>query len=247
LIIAALAVIAFLSGSGLVRLAGVGALVADYDPDNRVQQLADPILAVIAFVVLLLSLLLLTVLGVLALRLIRHRLSPDLPPTCEMTKSIGIDLANRRSRMPIVSPAGFAINLGVVVLVGALILSFPEWIGQSLVVGSFSLVVLLIWSVFLPMLMIYRAVAGDSLVQYGDLSNSGSASIQSGRLLVLAATIVSIRAIWRVGRRFNLRRRDQITLKDKPPVLLLRSFRRRYRRDTVKCADAPPILAPEAA
>src|SRR5262245_3652187 len=43
-------------------------------------------------------------------------------------------------------------------------------------------------------------------------------------LLVLIAVFIFTRALWRVGRRLNLRRRNEIILRDKPPVLLLRSF-----------------------
>src|SRR5262245_9051720 len=43
-------------------------------------------------------------------------------------------------------------------------------------------------------------------------------------LLVLIAVFIFTRALWRVGRRLNLRHRNEIILKDKPPVLLLRSF-----------------------
>jgi hypothetical protein len=47
---------------------------------------------------------------------------------------------------------------------------------------------------------------------------------ESARLVVLAVVLIVARAIWRLGTRFNLRRRDAIILEEEPPVLLLRSF-----------------------
>jgi hypothetical protein len=72
----ALAIVAIVSGSGLVKLVGAGALTEGYKSDGGpVQTLADTAAAVICFVVLALSLLLLMAQGVFALLLWRHRLA----------------------------------------------------------------------------------------------------------------------------------------------------------------------------
>ena len=46
--------------------------------------------------------------------------------------------------------------------------------------------------------------------------------IEVTKLLPLIGVVLLARALWRVGRRLNLRHRNEIILKDKPPVLLLR-------------------------
>ena len=221
----ALVVVVIVSGAGLLTLAGAGVLAEGYDPDGgRVQKLADPAAAVICFIVLALSLLLLTAQGVLAWRLWRHRLRPDLPPTRQITQSYGINLAFPQFRIPIMSPAGVTIHLGVLVVLGLLLWLFPEWVGYTIAFGPLYLLLLLVWLLFLPMLMVHRAVTGEAVARYADVADIITYSMQSARLVVLAAILLAARAIWRLGTRFNLRHRDQIILKDKPPVLLLRSF-----------------------
>jgi len=44
------------------------------------------------------------------------------------------------------------------------------------------------------------------------------------QLLLLIGVLLLVRSLWRVGKRLNLRHRNEIILRDKPPVLLLRSF-----------------------
>ncbi len=221
----ALAAIAVISGSGLVRVVSAGVLVPGYDPDGGpVQKLADQYAGVICFFILVISLLLLIVQGVLALRLWRHRLRRDLPPTHQMTRSFGVNLAIPQFRIAIMSPAGVTVHLGVLVVLGALLWWFAKWIGQSLVLGLIGLLLLLIWVVFLPMMMVHRGLTGEAVVRYQDFAEMATAGGQSFGLIVLAAVLVAARAVWRMGTRLNLRRRDQIILKDKPPVLLLRSF-----------------------
>jgi hypothetical protein len=72
--------------------------------------------------------------------------------------------------------------------------------------------------------MVHRALTGETVARYADVADIITYGTQSARLVVLAAVLVAARSIWRLGTRFNLRRRDQIILTDKPPVLLLRSF-----------------------
>jgi len=198
-------------------------LTPEYDPaGGRVERFADQILAAMCVIVLLLALVFLTVQGRLAWRLWRHRLRPDLAPTHRMTRSFGHNLAIQRFRMP--SPAGVAIHLGLLGVLGALGWWCWAWVGPTLAHGPFDLLALLIWLVFFPMLMVYRASIGEIVLRDDDFADIIPIAQRSGRLVIIAVVFIAARTIWRLGTRFNLRRRDAIILKDKPPVLLLRSF-----------------------
>jgi hypothetical protein len=197
-------------------------LVRTYNPDgSRVQTLADATLIVICVAIAAPSLILLIVQGVLAWRLWRHHLRPELAPTHLMTRSFGRNLAISRFRMP--SPAGGAIHLGLLGVVVGLVLLFFDWLIQALVGGPISL--LLLFSLALqPVNMLYRALTGQTVIRFEDFSEVPLDIQNSSRLVVVAVVLIAARAVWRVGTRFNLRQRDAIILKDKPPVLLLRSF-----------------------
>jgi hypothetical protein len=221
----ALAVFALVFGIALVQLVGTGVLVPDYDPPSgRVAKFADQALAVMCFIIFLPALVLLIVQGVLALRLWRHCLRDELAPTRLMTRSVGHNLTIGQFRLPIVSPAGAAIHLAVLGTLGALVWHFSEWLGQTLAYAPIYLLTLIIWLVFLPMVMLHRAFIGETVARHSDFADIVSMAQQSGRLAVIAVVLIAARALWRVGTRFNLRQRDAIILKDKPPVLLLRSF-----------------------
>ena len=219
----ALAALAIVFWIAVAQMARAGVHTPEYDPaGGRVERFADQMLATMCVLVLLPALVLLTVQGVLAWRLWRHRLRPDLAPTHRMTRSFGHSLAIRRFRMP--SPAGVAIHLGLLGVLGALVWWFSAWVGQTLAHGPFDLLALLIWLVFFPMLMVYRAFIGEIVVRNDDFADIIPIAQRSGRLVIIAVVLIAARAVWRVGTRFNLRQRDHIILKDKPPVLLLRSF-----------------------
>lgn len=219
----ALAVVTVITGTTLVRLAGAGVLASDYDPPGgRVQFSADQTLAAMCFLVFVPSLVLLTAQGVLAYRLWRHRFPAVTAPSHRMTRSFRSNLAIPQFRMP--SPAGLAIHLGVLGILGGLAWWFWEWVGGTLVTGPVSLLLLLLWLVLQPMSILYRALIGQTVVLPEDFSWVPSMIQGTARLVVLAVVLIAARAIWRLGTRFNLRRRDAIILKEKPPVLLLRSF-----------------------
>jgi hypothetical protein len=219
----ALAALAIVLWIAVAQMARAGVHTPEYDPaGGRVERFADQMLATMCVLVLLPALVLLTVQGVLAWRLWRHRLRPELAPTHRMTRSFSRNLAIQRFRMP--SPAGVAIHLGLFTVLGALAWWFSAWVGQTLAYGPISLLALLIWLVFFPMLLVYRASIGEIVVRDGDFAHMVPITQQSGRLAIIAVVLIAVRAIWRVGTRFNLRQRDAIILKDKPPVLLLRSF-----------------------
>jgi hypothetical protein len=219
----ALVALTAIFGVALAQLVRAGVATPEYDPEGgRVQKYADQLLTVIWVVMLTPSLVLLMLQGVLAWRLWRHRLRPELAPTHQMTRSFGLNLAIRHFRMP--SPAGAAIHLGLPGILGALVWWFSAWLGQTLWYGPIALLAVLIWLLFFPMLMVYRTFMGETVVRDDDFAAVVPVSYQAGRLVIIAIVLVAVRALWRVGTRFNLRKRDHVILKDKPPVLLLRSF-----------------------
>jgi hypothetical protein len=219
----ALAVVTVITGTALVLLARANVLAPDYDPPGgRVQVSADQALAAICFLVLVPSLVLLIVEGVLAYRLWRHRFPGVATPIHQMTRSFGSNLAIPQFWTP--SPPGFAIHLGVLGMLAGLVWWFSEWVGGTLVMGPINLLLLLLWLAVQPMSILYRALTGQTVVLPEDFRWVPSMIQESARLVVLAVVLIAARAIWRLGTRFNLRRRDAIILKDKPPVLLLRSF-----------------------
>jgi hypothetical protein len=221
----ALAAFTLLFGIAVVQLVRAGVLAPDYDPPSgRVAKFADQALAVMCVIIFLPALVLLIVQGVLAWRLWRHRLGEELAPTHIMTRSVGRNLAIGQFRLPIMSPMGVAIHLTILGTLGLLAWQFSEWLGQALAYGPIYLLALMIWLVFLPMVMLHRALIGETVARQSDFADIVSMGQQSGRLAVIAVVLIAARAVWRVGTRFNLRQRDAIILKDKPPVLLLRSF-----------------------
>jgi hypothetical protein len=219
----ALLTLTVIFGVALAQLARAGVATPEYDPEGgRVQKFAEQLLTVIWVVVLMPSLVLLLVQGLLAWRLWRHRLRPEFAPTHQMTRSLGHNLATWHIRMP--SSAGAAIHLGLLGVLGALVWWFSAWVGQTLAYGPIFLLAVLIWLIFFPLLLLYRASMGEAVLRDDDFAAVVPVSYQAGRLVIIAIVLVAARAIWRLGTRFNLRRRDAIILKDKPPVLLLRSF-----------------------
>ena len=74
--------------------------------------------------------------------------------------------------------------------------------------------------------MAARAIEGEPLLNSGHVTTFFKSLDNSAKLVLIAAVLVAARAVWRIGTRFNLRHRNEIILKDKPPVLLLRSVRR---------------------
>ena len=221
---------------GFIVTAGVTFLGVDYaeklaeegeelarGPVNA-QTLYWQTLGLFAVLACFVSLLLLALRGIVILLLWRHRLRPDLARTQRMTQSLGVNLTIPQFAWPRPSLAGFAVHACIVLVLGALAYLFREWIVDALIVGSLSL---------------FLVVFGTPLQLVGTLVNffTGSpfdlgkvwatflaAFNDVAKLLLLIGVLLLARALWRVGRRLNLRHRNEIILKDKPPVLLLRSF-----------------------
>lgn len=221
----ALAADVIIVGTRFAQLLGDGVFAATYAPaGGPVQKLAEAALATICFVILVFYLILLIVQGVLAFRLWRHRLGFNLPPTWRMTRPLGIRIGAPRLRLPVVSALGLTIHLGVLVALAAAFAMFPLWIVQAVMFSPIFLVMLVAWIVFTPLGMLYRAVTGEVVVRSSDFADVVNMWQVPARLVVIAVVVVAAHAIWRLGTRFNLRYRDQVILKDKPPALLLRSF-----------------------
>jgi hypothetical protein len=171
------------------------------------------------------SLLLLVLRGILILLLWRHRLRPELARTQRMTRSLGVNLTIPQFAWPRLSLAGFALHACIVLVLGALAYLFREWIVEALIVGSLSLFLVVIGT--LAQLVVFTInffFTGSPF----DLAKVWASFLESAeqlpQLLLLIGVFLLARALWRVGRRLNLRHRNEIILKDKPPVLLLRSF-----------------------
>jgi hypothetical protein len=221
----ALAVDVLVFGVKFAQFVNDGVFGPDYDPEGGpVQKLAYQALGAICFVILLFLLILLVVQGILAFRLWRHRLGFDLPPTYRMTPPLSIGFGAPRFRLPVVSALGLAIHLGVLVAVATALLMFPAWIFLTLVFGPAFLIMLITWLVFTPIAMVRRAVTGEPVFERAYFADVAHMWEVPTRLVVFAIVVLVVRAVWRLGTRFNLRYRDQVVLKDKPPVLLLRSF-----------------------
>jgi hypothetical protein len=182
-------------------------------------------LGVFSLIACFVSLVLLVLRGIAILLLWRHRLRPDLARTQRMTRSLGFNLKIPQFAWPRPSLAGFAVHACIVLVLGALAYLFREWIVSALIVGSLNL--------FLVVLGIPAQLVATAYNFFFTGTPPGLAKVwasflesaeQLPQLLVLIGVVLLARALWRVGRRLNLRHRNEIILRDKPPVLLLRSF-----------------------
>ena len=170
------------------------------------------------------SLLLLALRGIAILLLWRHRLRPDLARTQRMTRSLGVNLTIPQFAWPRPSLAGFAVHAGILLVLGALAYLFRGWIVDALIFGSMDLFLFVFNTPIQLVTMLVNFFTGSPL----DLARAWATFLDSiddlAQLLLLIGLLLVAGALWRVGRRLNLRRRNEIILRDKPPVLLLRSF-----------------------
>ncbi len=167
---------------------------------------------------------LLLVRGILVLRLWLHRPARDLPRTHRMAGSLGANLAMPQFAWPRVSAAGVAVHVGTLVALGVLLAVFRVWIVGALLFGGADLFTLLFDTPFRLAGLIKRVVVGEPLLLMQEWRTFVANVDDLGKLVVIAGVLIAAGVIWRFGKRLNLRRRDEIILKDKPPVLLLRSF-----------------------
>src|SRR5215467_13562950 len=221
--------------AGLVVLAGVGLLGLGYGLNLaaegggfaleriRAQILLDPYILIItlfALIIFFVSLVLLALRGIAIVLLWRHRLRPELAHTQRMTRSLGSNLKIPQFAWPRISLAGFALHVCIVLT----LLAFGEWIVSTLIWGSIALFVIVFVTALQLVEKSYNFLTGSPF----DLTKTSafSPTFLNGlaQLLVLTVVFILTRALWRVGRRLNLRRRNEIILRGKPPVLLLRSF-----------------------
>jgi len=198
-------------------------------------------LGVLALIACFASLLLLALRGIVILLLWRHRLKPELVRTQRMTRSLGVNLTMPQFAWPRLSLAGLAMHALIVSVLGALTYLFREWIVNALIYGSISLFLVVIGMPFQLVGTLYNFFTGVPL----DLAKTWSTFLSNlsevAKLLPMIGALLLARALWRFGRRLNLRHRNEIILKDKPPVLLLRSF-------TDDVAGIPPnMLIPRLA
>jgi hypothetical protein len=219
-----------------VALVGIGYAVelvpdgmAMFAPERPVnpQTLYDQAFFTIAMILALVSIPLLTLRGIAILLLWRHRLRPDLPRTQRMTRSLGFNLTIPQFAWPHPSLVGFAVHACILLVSGTLAYLFWRWIAEVLIFGSVNLFFLFITPIWL-LGALFKFLGGSWLDLANDLTNAWAMFLGSmdhlPQLLLLIGVFFLARALWRVGRRLNLHRRNEIILRDKPPVLLLRSF-----------------------
>ena len=221
---------------GSVVTAGVGLLGLNYAlkfEQEAVASAAGPInaqglyylaLFLFAMVVSFVSLLLLVLRGISILLLWRHRLGPGLARTQRMTRSLGVNLTIPQFAWPRLSLAGFAVHVCILLVLGTLAYLFWGWIFNALIYGSIDLFFFLFGTPLQLVGILANFLTGAPL----GLAKAWATFLEwiddLAQLLVLIGVLLLARALWRFGRRLNLRHRNEIILKDKPPVLLLRSF-----------------------
>ena len=181
-------------------------------------------LGVFALVACFFSLLVFALRGILILLLWRHRLSPELARTQRMTRSLGVNLTIPRFAWSRLSLAGLAVHAGIVLVLGALAYVFREWIVSALIEGSIGLFLIVLGTPAQLIAMVFNFYAGTPFELTDMWKTMVASSADVAKLLLLIGVFLLARALWRVGSRLNLRHRNEIILKDKPPVLLLRSF-----------------------
>jgi hypothetical protein len=222
--------------AGLVVLAAVGLLGLGYGlnlaaegdgfaPEHiRAQMLLHPYILIIlpsAFVICFVSLVLLALRGIAIVLLWRHRLRPELVHTQRMTRSLGVNLKIPQFAWPRLSLAGFALHVCIVWM----LVTFAQPIVDALMFGSVSLfMILFVTPLQLGEKLFNFFFAGSPFDITNTMAFSPTWLNGLAQLLVLIVVFTLTRALWRVGRRLNRRRRNEIILRDKPPVLLLRSF-----------------------
>jgi hypothetical protein len=170
------------------------------------------------------SLPLLTLRGIAILLLWRHRLRPDLPRTQRMTRSLGVNLTIPQFAWPHPSLVGFAVHACILLVSGTLAYLFWGWITDALIFGSVNLFFFVFDTPIILLDILFKFLTGSPLGLANDWATFLRSIDQLPQLLLLVGVFFLARALWRVGRRLNLRRRNEIILRDKPPVLLLRSF-----------------------
>jgi hypothetical protein len=204
-----------------INLAGEG---GGFAPARiKAQMLSYPyilIISVSALVICFVSLVLLAVRGMAIVLLWRHRLRPELVHTQRMTRSLGVNLKIPQFAWPRLSLVGFALHVFIVLT----LLAFVEWIVSALIWGSIGLFMIVFVTPFQLVEIAFNFFTGSPF----NLPKVWEFFLfffnEAARLLPVIGVFLLARALWRVGRRLNRRRRNEIILRDKPPVLLLRSF-----------------------
>ena len=220
------AAVALLGIDYALKLAPDGEMFEMFAPERPVnaQTLYDQGIFTIAGMVACASLPLLTLRGIAILLLWRHRLRPDLPRTQRMTRSLGVNLTIPQFAWPHPSLAGFAVHACTLLVSGTLAYLFWGWIAHALIFGSVNLFFFVFDTPIILLDILFKFLTGSPLGLANDWAQFLRSIDNLPQLLLLIGVLLLARALWRVGRRLNLLRRNEIILRDKPPVLLLRSF-----------------------
>jgi len=213
-----------LLGMGYAEMS-VGDPAAISTRPTDVQTVYYLIIYLFAMLAFFISLVVLVLRGIAIVLLWRHRLKPNLARTERMTRSLGVNLKIPQFAWPRPSLAGFAVHACILLALGALAYFFREWIVRALIIGSMNLFLLVFG---MPVQLIgdlYNFLTGNPTLGLAETWMSFLESTEElPQLLLLIGVLLLVRSLWRVGKRLNLRHRNEIILRDKPPVLLLRSF-----------------------
>src|SRR5207302_1803682 len=98
---------------------------------------------VVATLVFFATAILLVVRGITITLIWQHRLRPDLPRTTRMTRSLGVNLALPRIAWRHLSPAGIAVHMAILLVLGSLAYVFRAWLVIALAYGVIGLFFLL--------------------------------------------------------------------------------------------------------
>jgi hypothetical protein len=221
----ALAVTAFLAFLGLSYAASVHPGGELFTPQaDEVQRHYSETLFVLATLVFFATAILLVVRGITIILIWRHRMRPDLQRTTRMTRSLGVNLALPRIAWRHLSPAGIAVHMTILLVLGSLAYVFRAWLVIAVAYGVIGLFFLL-FNTPLQLIQIsarlFRGVSPDFAQEW---STFVLAVGHVSKLILVVAVLALASVVWRIGQRLNLRHRNAIILQDKPPVLLLRSF-----------------------
>jgi hypothetical protein len=223
--LAALLVTAFLAFVGLNYAASVHPGGEPFTPQaDEVQRHYSETLFVLATLVFIATAILLVVRGITITLIWQHRLRPDLPRTWRMTRSLGVNLVLPRIVWRDLSPAGVAVYISILLVLGTLAYVFRTWLVIAVPYGLIGLFYLL-FNTPLQLIQIsvrlFRGLSSDFAQEW---STFALAVGHVSKLILVVAVLALAAVVWRIGQRLNLRHRAAIVLQDKPPVLLLRSF-----------------------
>lgn len=161
---------------------------------------------------------------VVLVQLFRHQLAPGLPPTHHLTRSLTANLTFEIKPLTGVTAEGLAVQLVVIGIVTALLVKYPIWFLIAVGAGLSDVGYLLLQVPVYSLSALLNVTTGDPAFSASDIKSLSTSLDDSVNLAVVLAGATLAHLALRYGRRLNRRGRDEIVLRHKAPVLLLRSF-----------------------